>query len=354
MDYLKTSLFSWLLTSTFTISGVVDAQPVTHVSAFRIEGKTYTLDELSKQNQSSFYEVDVKKYELIKNLSEQRYLEGYFQRLAEAKHTTSEKARDFFIESKTKPSEKEVNLAIEQFKNHPNLKELKEDERNRNIVNYLRQTKTQEVMQNLIAEAEHSKQLEILYPEPKEPIYKVKVNAEDYVRYNLNPGEIQDNCLGDACPITIVEYSDFQCPFCSKVQDASRQVIKQYSGKIRWIVRDYLLPFHERAKPAAIAAHCASEQGKYWEMYDELFKNQRNLADADIKKYAAQLSLDTKVFESCLNHPSKVLSKLALNTKSAEGLGVTGTPTFFINGKRMAGNLPFGEFKRAIDSSLQK
>ena len=160
-------------------------------------------------------------------------------------------------------------------------------------------------------------------------------------------------CAGEACPITVVEFSEFQCPFCERVLPAVRQLLNDYKGKVRWIVRDFPLGFHKRARPAAVAARCAKQQGKYWEMYEELFKNQRSLEDEDLKKYAKNVGLNLDKFLKCFGNPEDQLKVIEKNFRSGEELGVTGTPAFFINGRRIAGALPYDEFKRIFEEELQ-
>ena len=132
-----------------------------------------------------------------------------------------------------------------------------------------------------------------------------------------------------------------------------RQLLNDYKGKVRWVVRDFPLGFHKRARPAAVAARCAKDQGKYWEMYEELFKNQRSLEDEDLKKYAKNIGLQLDKFQKCFENPTEQLKIIEKNFKSGEELGVTGTPAFFINGRRIAGALPYEEFKRIFDEELQ-
>ena len=149
-----------------------------------------------------------------------------------------------------------------------------------------------------------------------------------------------------------MEYSEFQCPFCSKVVPDTKRILAEYKGKIRWIVRDFPLSFHDRAKPAAIAAKCAAEQGKYWNMYSQLFDNQRNLGDSDLKSYADKIGLDKGKYDQCVANPGPMEAKIEKNMQTGMALGVSGTPAFFINGRRLSGAMPYSEFKRIIDDEL--
>jgi protein-disulfide isomerase len=131
-------------------------------------------------------------------------------------------------------------------------------------------------------------------------------------------------------------------------------LLTDYKGKIRWTVRDFPLDFHARARPAAIAAHCAAKQGKYWHMYRSLFENQTKLSDADFKKYAGGIKgLDMAAWEKCVAAPADVLAIIDANMRTGSQNGVSGTPAFFINGRRLSGALPYEEFKRVIEDELK-
>jgi protein-disulfide isomerase len=152
-------------------------------------------------------------------------------------------------------------------------------------------------------------------------------------------------------PITIVEFSDFQCPFCSRAETTVNEVMKAYDGKVKLVYRDYPLPFHAQAQKAAEAAHCAEDQGKYWEMHEKLFANQQALQPTALKGYAKDLGLDTAKFDKCLDSGAKA-EIVETNRKAGEKVGVTGTPAFFINGYSLSGAQPLSEFKTIIDSEL--
>ena len=323
--------------------------------AFKIYGKATSVEDLAKENQGAFFDIETKKYELISNLARDRYIEEFFVKLAEKEKVSVEKARADYLAARAKISDSEIKENLDKFKDYPQLKDKSEADRKKMIVDYLQKVKAQEAFEGILNEGVAKKQLEIQYPEPKEPVYKVSVLDTDPVKYGPGAKDVKPaGCSGNACAITVIEYSEFQCPFCERVQPAAKRILKEYQGKIRWIVRDFPLSFHNRAKPAAIAARCAKEQGKYWEMYDELFKNQRALGDADFKKYAQNIKLDIKKYDDCVAKPGKIDEVIESNLRSGERLGVTGTPAFFINGRRLSGALPYEEFKKVIDSELSK
>jgi protein-disulfide isomerase len=151
--------------------------------------------------------------------------------------------------------------------------------------------------------------------------------------------------------VTIVEFSDYQCPYCSRANATIQQLEKDYAGKIRVAMKQHPLDFHARAKPSALAALSAGEQGKYWEMHDKLFGNQQQIEDANLEQYARDLGLNVDKWKADQANP-KFQTQIANDTALAMQLGATGTPAFFINGKKLTGAQPIDTFKRVIDAEL--
>lgn len=152
-------------------------------------------------------------------------------------------------------------------------------------------------------------------------------------------------------PITIVEFSEFQCPFCKRALPTVEQVLKAYEGKVRFVFRHNPLPFHPEAMPSAKAANAAFKQGKFWEYHDKLFENQAQLNDANRKKWAQELKLDMKKFEADMKDAAA--EKMIVEDQNfAKSNGASGTPSFFINGVLLVGAQPFEQFKEVIDALL--
>jgi protein-disulfide isomerase len=155
-------------------------------------------------------------------------------------------------------------------------------------------------------------------------------------------------------PITIIEFSDYQCPFCQEWQQETwPQIQKKYGDKVRLVYRDFpLYGLHAAAEPSAIAAHCANEQGKYWPFHDALFSGNYPLERKGFESIAAQLRLDATKFSACLD-AQRYKADVEANYKFAENLGVSSTPTFFINGLALVGAQPFSVFDQVIDLELK-
>lgn len=152
--------------------------------------------------------------------------------------------------------------------------------------------------------------------------------------------------------VTIVEFSDYQCPFCERFyQQTLPELLKDYGDKVRFAFKDFPLPMHPDAQKAHEAAHCAGEEGKYWEMHDMLFDNRSNLGVEALKRYARNLGLNASKFNTCLD-TGKYEKSVKDDMRVARSVGVNGTPTFFINGQRLVGAQPPEAFKDKIDAIL--
>ncbi len=163
--------------------------------------------------------------------------------------------------------------------------------------------------------------------------------------------------LGDPkAPLTIIVFGDYQCPFCEKMfQEAEQSIRKDYieTGKANLVYRDFPLEaIHPYARPAANAAECARDQGKYWLYHDTLFNRQNQLPSIDFVKLAGELGMDTKTFGSCFS-ASKYDAEIQRDYDAGVAAGVNGTPATFINGKLISGAVPFSYFKPEIEKAIQ-
>jgi len=154
-------------------------------------------------------------------------------------------------------------------------------------------------------------------------------------------------------PVVIVEFSDFQCPFCARWhQEVWPQISETYQGNVRLVYRDFpLVQAHPYAQDAAIAARCAGQQELYWEFHGLLFEGEMEINDLAFDAFATRLELDQSAFDKCLADPD-MLRQVQNDLNLGEMVGIDGTPTFFINGYRIKGAQPFEEFQKVIDSIL--
>lgn len=158
--------------------------------------------------------------------------------------------------------------------------------------------------------------------------------------------------------VTIVEFADFQCPACGAAHPIVKQILAERQGKVNFVYRHFPLPQHKNAFSAAEAAEAAGEQGKFWQMYDKLYKNQNTWSESDnaidiFTGYAKDLGLDLDKFKKSIE-ANKYYSKIRSDQNDGSTLGVNSTPTFFINGQKTVGVPNISDFKSKIDSELNK
>jgi protein-disulfide isomerase len=158
---------------------------------------------------------------------------------------------------------------------------------------------------------------------------------------------------GKDATVTVIEFSDFQCPYCRAAENSIKQVRAKYGDRVKFVYEDFPLGFHEHAMDAARAARCAGEQDKFWQYHDALFEDQSKLAVADLKGKAAKLGLDSPKFAACFD---KQEPDALIKADHAQGqaLGITGTPIFYINGRQLSGAQPADKFAEVIDEELAK
>lgn len=152
--------------------------------------------------------------------------------------------------------------------------------------------------------------------------------------------------------LKLIEYSDYECPYCQQIQPDLNKIEAEYKGKLAFAYKDTPLPMHSHAQKAAEAAHCSGVQGKYWE-YHDLLLSTKELEIPQLKAKARQLQLDTKAFDKCLDSGEQaglVKSQLA----EAQTLGIQGTPSFFLNGHFYSGSLPIEKLRQAVEEELKK
>jgi protein-disulfide isomerase len=174
----------------------------------------------------------------------------------------------------------------------------------------------------------------------------------DQTVFKVDPGKSPSRGPKNA-PITVVLFSDFQCPYCSRVEPSLTQLEKDFPGKIRVVWKDFPLPFHPNARPAAVAARVAGEEGKFWQMHSKLFENQRSLDRPNLEKYAQELGVGVEKLRSALDS-GKYGAEIDADMKAGQTLGVQGTPAAFINGRKISGAVPYDTFKKIVEQELAK
>jgi protein-disulfide isomerase len=262
------------------------------------------------------------------------------QKLVEAeakKRGTTVDALQQQVDSKVAaPTEAEIETLYRSQKDRLGKRSI--DDVRPQLIQALTQAKTQEARQDFVKRLRDQAQISILLEAPKTQV------AWDPKRLRGNPN----------APITIVEFSDFQCPYCGRVQPALNELRAKYADRVKIAYLDFpLLSIHPRAEPAAEAARCAGEQGKFWEYHDLLWASQSKLDDAALSERARTLNLDQQQFESC-RASGKYRAKVEEDLQEGMKAGVSGTPGFFINGVFLNGAVPASAFEQIITDELKQ
>ncbi len=185
----------------------------------------------------------------------------------------------------------------------------------------------------------------------KYPI-EFKIKEPEVVRVSIS-GKNNPSIGNETAKITVIEFSDFECPFCQRSQEVNQRLREKYKDQIRWVFRDFPLPFHENAKYAHIAANCALTQNKYWDLFPLLFQYTGKLSKAKVDELAVQAGVNKKQFQECTENPSAIQKEIDADIEEGQKNGVSGTPAFFINGIFVSGAMPFEHFDEIIQKELK-
>jgi len=316
-------------------SGVGATAPDRVVATYN--GGKITSAELEKEARPQIADLENKMYQAKRQALEQMAIE----RIVKAEAAKAGMSEQDYIRKRVEeapvqqPTEAQERQFYERLKSGGQIPpDATFDSLKERIGQALVNQQRQGQMQKVVAELQKQANLKIDLPQPR-----IQVAAEGPSR---GPKD---------APITIVEFSDFECPYCGAAHDTVEQVMSTYAGKVRLVYRQFPLSFHPHAEKAAEASLCAADQGKFWEYHDVLFKNQKKLDPTDLKAFASEVGIDGQKFGQCLESGDK---KKAVDADQQAGLaaGVGGTPAFFINGIFLNGALPIDEFKKVIDLEL--
>ena len=188
---------------------------------------------------------------------------------------------------------------------------------------------------------------------------ELRADASD-VQIDLEPPrtvievEADDPVFGpSSAAVEIIEFSDFQCPFCQRLTDTLEQLKSEHGSDIRLVFKDYPLPNHAQAFKAAEAGNCANQQGKFWELHDTMFSRQSELGVDDLKRHAGELGMDQAAFDACLDS-GRFAEQVNADLTAGQQYGVSSTPTVFINGRAVMGAAPFEMFDEIIREELDR
>ena len=315
------------------LPGTAQSKPVVEVGSWSM-----TLQEIDRQVAPKLFELKQDIYRARANKIRELMFDRLITNEAKARGMSESKLLDSEINGRVKPvTSHQVDTFIRENKSRlPDGGKGMESQ----IRDHLKKERIMELsralMKNLMAK--YKAKISLRAPTPP----RMKVTGPD------------DLAKGSAsAPVTIVEFSDFECGYCRKVQSTLDRVMSHYGNKVRLVFRHYPMPFHKKAPKASEGAQCAADQGKFWPFHDALFADPLNMRVSNMKRLASKLGLDTGKFNSCLSS-GRHASRIANDLKAGEKLGVSGTPTFYINGIQLTGAAQFNRFQELIDAELAK
>lgn len=307
--------------------------------AAKIGNEQVSEKELYAGIEGDIYEAEMKVYETKFGKLQAMILEKFMNQDPNKKGLSNDEFLNKYIAKDVKVSEADIEKFIKD-------RQIPKDQVNAEIRDRIKQFLEVELKKNAvdkwIADKSKTTPIEVYIPKPQRPVFDV----------NIKDAPIKGK---ESAKVTIVEYSDFQCPFCSKASKTLEELEKKYGNKIRIAFKNYPLPFHSNARMAAEAAQCAKAQDvKYfWKMHDAMFADQTKLDKDNLMATAKKIGVKEADFKTCLETtPHKAL----IDNDMAEGqkLGIKSTPTFFINGKLLSGAQPIEVFTEVIDEELAR
>ncbi|MBT4792110.1 MAG: DsbA family protein [Halobacteriovoraceae bacterium] len=298
-----------------------------------------THKELYEGIESELYEAEMKIFDIKFNKLNELIIQKLIKNDPSSKGMTRDQYFDKHIAGKLKVSDKEVNAFIKERKIP--TKQINPQVREK-IVNYLSMQKKDDAIKSWLGEKTSKSGIEIFFEKPERPTFDVSVGNAPFFG-------------GENAKVSIVEFSDFQCPFCAEGAKILKKLKAKYGKKVKIAFKQFPLPFHTQAKKAAMASLCMHEQkpALFWKMHDKMFAGQDKLGVDELKESAKALGADTAKFDKCLDD-NKYMGQIEKDMQQGKKVGVKSTPTFFVNGKLVAGALPLDVFSELIDSELAK
>ncbi len=295
--------------------------------------------ELNDGIESELFEAESKVFEIKFNQLRQIILQKMMDKDSRKKNLSNDEFLDKYIASGVKISDKEIDAFIKD-QNIP-AEHINPQVREK-IKNYLEMERKKEAVDKWVADQTKKSPVEVYIPKPRRPTFPIEVGASPVTG-------------GKDAKVTIVEFSDFQCPFCAKGADILKKIKAKYGNKVKVVFKNFPLPFHNHAEKAAVAGLCANEQSSesFWKMHDEMFAHQDALDEAGLKATAKKIGLKTDAFEKCLAE-NKYLAQVKAEMEEGRKIKVKSTPTFFINGQLINGAQPIDVFSEIIDEELAR
>lgn len=308
-------------------------------SAAKFGDIVITKEEVRKGVEVEIYEAQMKVHEIEMNRLQALLLEKLIDKDPKKGNLSYDQFLEQHIASQVKISDEEVNAFVKE-RNIPAAQV--NDMMKGRIKRYLGMEKKKEAVDKWMSSKTNGKSIEVFLEQPKRPVFNVDASGSPFMG-------------GASAKVTVVEFSDFQCPFCAKGADIMNQLKKAYGDKVKIVFKQFPLPFHKDAKLAAQAALCAHEQKKdsFWKLHDLMFADQSKLKLEDLVAKGVKAGVDGEKLKDCLSK-NKYLAQVEKEIQQGQTLGVKSTPTFFVNGMIVNGAQPIEVFKELIDSEMNK
>ncbi len=323
-----------------TAAAQTGAAPGAKAPAARVGDEVITIEEVEQAVKPQLAKLEEQRYELLDQKLDQLIGERLLAQEAKRKNVSIEQLLKTEVYAKA-PEVQDGEVTAFLNHNKGRLPKMDEQELKLKVWDHLRSQKVAEQRQSYVQSLRSQGKVNVLLEAPASS--RVQVSSDR--GFSRGPTD---------APVTIVEFSDFQCPYCKTATATLKQVLDKYPDKVRLIFRDFpLVSLHPQAPKAHEAARCAADQGKFWEYHDLLFERSPRMSPQDLKKYAQDLKLDPAAFASCLDD-GKYTAEVDKDTQEGAGLGLTGTPSFFVNGRQLVGAQPLNAFQRIIDAELAR
>ncbi|OUR96577.1 hypothetical protein A9Q84_09520 [Halobacteriovorax marinus] len=349
---MKKSIFS--TTSLIILAGVlfyscnktVESKPAflfksapDQTAGVKVGSQVISKADLFKGIESELYEAELKVFEIKMNKMKAKVLEVLMGQDPKKKGLTNDEYLEKHVTANVKVTSKQVAAFVKERKIP---KEHLNDQMKSRIKQYLIIEQKKKAIDTWLASKTKSTPVEVYFSKPERPVFSVVAGDAPFTG-------------GADAKVEVIEFSDFQCPFCSKGANIMNDLKKKYGNKIKIVFKNFPLPFHNHAKKAAEAALCVHEQDqkKFWAMHDAMFADQTKLDREGLVASAKKLKVKMDQFTKCLDS-DKYAAKVAATMEEGKKIGVKSTPAFFVNGKMVNGAHPIEVFSELIDQELAK
>jgi protein-disulfide isomerase len=332
---IKRILTFSVLASAVCVLSAADANgqaPGTNAAVVEINGMKITLAEFEHERPAALFQARNAYYEAERKALEEYANDVVLKRQAQKEKLTTAQLLDLHVNSKiaADPSEDALRLYYEGVDTTETFEEARPK-----IIAHIREKRIAAIKKTYLQSLHDQANIAILLEAPRTPISL----ANTPVR-------------GAGASVTLVEYADYECPYCQQMQGELDKLEAEYKGRLAFAYKDMPLPMHAHARKASEAAQCAGRQNKYWEFHDEMLRS-KQLDVPQLKADAVKFGLDTKAFDSCLDGGQQSAA-IQSNLDEAQRLGLTGTPSFFLNGRFISGIMKYEQLRQLVEEELKK